>query len=796
MSRLPVPGQDKGSWGSVLNDFLEVSHNADGTLAANSVSNTQLSTGVQSDISSKSSTNNPVFTGKVTTPDLRVTTGSGTALQVLTSDTSGNASWADPLVKSVQVNGWPVQTGAINLSVAQGLNPTSVKTSAYTAVGGDFIPVDATGGSVTISLPVTPLDQTRIGLALIATTGNNIVTFSTGGSDVLNKANGPTSSTVILVNQTVVLQYKQTGGIWYAHSNDVPLSQTDGRYLRSNGVTVTGTPSTGQSLVATNSTTATWSTPADGPVSVFSAPANAVLDENAYCAPGSSSVASTAGLYTQGMVGLTAVFIAGGAGGTTDIVSTVQSVTDSNHLILAATVPGATGNAQTLIIGTDISAALSTAFTNAGTTRNSLFIPAGTYLKLSSITVPSNVKVTGAGRQETTIIHASSTTSAFTGVDRTSIIFEDWTVRGPGQGIGTGSGINFTLSANPATFYPTFRRFSANKFGVDGIAIATPIVGTFDQVVIFNNGRHGFNLAGAGQAAGTSCHFEACFAAGNWAAGYYFKQMAYSNLSGCAADANGVAYYYDTCIGITESGCGSEETYNFNALGRTSFTPNGLSRYIFNSKVVMNSPYMIQNVGTACHITNLSKVVINDYYEGSPGNNDDVNSNPVASLKVDTGCSVIVNNYQNSTAMSLASGSTTLLPDAIPTASAASQQVLVATDQSLTANSTNTVLSVTLTPGRWHITGVVTLQQGAAAGNTDIRLLAGTATLTGGTASTIRAASANQPASGVLSSIVTVTAAGTVLLNAYPIAATTVKAATTAIGIAGATSLQAIPLTA
>lgn len=32
MSRLPTPGSDDGTWGDILNDFLEVEHNADGTL--------------------------------------------------------------------------------------------------------------------------------------------------------------------------------------------------------------------------------------------------------------------------------------------------------------------------------------------------------------------------------------------------------------------------------------------------------------------------------------------------------------------------------------------------------------------------------------------------------------------------------------------------------------------------------------------------------------------------------------------------------------------------------------------
>ncbi|EDK72540.1 conserved hypothetical protein [candidate division TM7 genomosp. GTL1] len=34
MARLPIPGSDSGSWGTILNDFLSVEHNSDGTLKA------------------------------------------------------------------------------------------------------------------------------------------------------------------------------------------------------------------------------------------------------------------------------------------------------------------------------------------------------------------------------------------------------------------------------------------------------------------------------------------------------------------------------------------------------------------------------------------------------------------------------------------------------------------------------------------------------------------------------------------------------------------------------------------
>jgi hypothetical protein len=32
MARLPIPGNDEGTWGSVLNDYLGVEHNGDGSL--------------------------------------------------------------------------------------------------------------------------------------------------------------------------------------------------------------------------------------------------------------------------------------------------------------------------------------------------------------------------------------------------------------------------------------------------------------------------------------------------------------------------------------------------------------------------------------------------------------------------------------------------------------------------------------------------------------------------------------------------------------------------------------------
>lgn len=37
MARLPIPGKDAGTWGTILNDFLEVSHNGDGSLKLSAI---------------------------------------------------------------------------------------------------------------------------------------------------------------------------------------------------------------------------------------------------------------------------------------------------------------------------------------------------------------------------------------------------------------------------------------------------------------------------------------------------------------------------------------------------------------------------------------------------------------------------------------------------------------------------------------------------------------------------------------------------------------------------------------
>jgi hypothetical protein len=85
MARLPVPGQDEGTWGSLLNDYLQVSHNTDGTLQDDAVSTSAIQ---DNSVSGAKLEDNSVTNAKLDA-------GSGSNGQVLTkaSGASGGFAW-------------------------------------------------------------------------------------------------------------------------------------------------------------------------------------------------------------------------------------------------------------------------------------------------------------------------------------------------------------------------------------------------------------------------------------------------------------------------------------------------------------------------------------------------------------------------------------------------------------------------------------------------------------------------------------------------------------------------------
>ena len=323
MSQLPTPGGDDGTWGGILNDYLSQSLNGDGTLKTSAVEasgaeqtankgqpngyaglnggglvpSSQLGTGTAATttyLRGDGSWETPPGSGGSSTlaGDTDVSISGQTTHQVLTWNGSawGNAA---PLISTVfgRAGAVTAQSGDYSYSqvgAAQGLVPTIVQTISYNANPGDFVPVDTTSVPVTVILPTTPTDKTRVGVKLIALTGSNAVTITAGGSDVFNKGGGGTSLTLSALFQGVLLQYKSSGGIWYVQSDDLPLNVasgaaklgTDGTVggpsgspLSSSVVSASGA-SSGQVPVANGSNSYAWGN-ASGPV-----PADYVITTN------------------------------------------------------------------------------------------------------------------------------------------------------------------------------------------------------------------------------------------------------------------------------------------------------------------------------------------------------------------------------------------------------------------------------------------------------------------------------------------------------------------------------------
>ncbi len=342
-ARLPALGGDDNTWGDVLNTFLEVSHNSDGTLQSGAISQAGGVTSSQAGIANGVASLN----GSGLVPSTQLGSGASGNSNFL----RGDGTWAVP--NSSGVTTFNTRAGTVTsqngdytftqVGAAQGLIPTAAKTSGYTASPGDFVPVDTSGGSVTVTLPTAPADKSRVEIKMINTGGGNTVTINTGGSDVFNKAGGGTSATLSLLNQGVMLQYAAgSPGIWYVQSDDLPLSQLDVRYAAASK--------------PYQFSVATYGAKGDGKVVT-----DAVMTSNSAnlaCTTSTPFFSSDIGKY---------VLVSTAKGSYAHLMSTISTYTDSGHVALANSATATTGGTPGAIMyyGTDDTAAIQSAINAA-----------------------------------------------------------------------------------------------------------------------------------------------------------------------------------------------------------------------------------------------------------------------------------------------------------------------------------------------------------------------------------------------------------------------------------------------
>ena len=119
-------------------------------------------------------------------------------------------------------------------------------TTNYTASVNQYVLMNTTSGSWTVTFPTAPANASVVGVKQVIQGGSNTVTLQLGGSDTFNTTSGGQTGTIKLLNQAAMFQYVSASAVWVDISDDVPLSQLDLRYVNSvtnsdGSVAITGT---------------------------------------------------------------------------------------------------------------------------------------------------------------------------------------------------------------------------------------------------------------------------------------------------------------------------------------------------------------------------------------------------------------------------------------------------------------------------------------------------------------------------------------------------------------------------
>ena len=190
MSRLPTPGSDSGIWGDVLNDYLSVSLNTDGTVKSSAISTKADDSAVVHNTGNETIAGVKTFSTKVSTTALQVSGGSIANGKVLTSDGSGNATW----------------------QATQAVNQQSVatKTANYTLTTSDeVILADATGGALTLTLP-TAVGNTNLYTIKKIDSSSNTATITTSSAQTIDGG-----GTAVVKVQYASVNLVSNGSNWY-----------------------------------------------------------------------------------------------------------------------------------------------------------------------------------------------------------------------------------------------------------------------------------------------------------------------------------------------------------------------------------------------------------------------------------------------------------------------------------------------------------------------------------------------------------------------------------------------------
>ena len=212
MARLPVPGGDTGSWGQILNDFLNQAHNADGSLKTGAVTPSSLADNsvTQSKLSATGATSGQVLSTDGTNLSWTTVSGSGSVpdatnsvkgILQLTGDLGGTA--ASPTVPGLASKantshihaGTDITTGTVDIArLPTGTTGSTVALGNHTHVGYEStVTAGTTGQYYRGDKSWQTLDKSAVGLANADNTSDVNKPVSTAVQAALNAKADTTS---------------------------------------------------------------------------------------------------------------------------------------------------------------------------------------------------------------------------------------------------------------------------------------------------------------------------------------------------------------------------------------------------------------------------------------------------------------------------------------------------------------------------------------------------------------------------------------------------------------------------
>ncbi|HSX07470.1 MAG TPA: hypothetical protein VLG11_01100 [Candidatus Saccharimonadales bacterium] len=174
MARLPIPGSDNGTWGTVLNDFLAVEHNSDGTLKSSGT------------ISTKANDSAVVHnTGDENVAGIKTFASSPVVPTPTTSTQAANKTYVDSVASSGAPDATTSTKGILQLAgdlAGTATSPSVAKVNgvAVSGVAGSGLVLTASSSSAASWTALPRLDQVTAPTASVSLNSQKIINLANG----------------------------------------------------------------------------------------------------------------------------------------------------------------------------------------------------------------------------------------------------------------------------------------------------------------------------------------------------------------------------------------------------------------------------------------------------------------------------------------------------------------------------------------------------------------------------------------------------------------------------------------